>query len=161
MADDTESMLGQKVADLPVQLSGGAIGTLSGYAGRWLVLYFYPKDSTPGCTMEAIEFDAMLPKFRQCGAAVLGVSRDSLKSHANFIAKQGLQFELASDVDQVLCTAFDVIREKTLYGRKVVGIERSTFLIDPDGVVRQAWRRVKVPGHVQAVLAALQSARAP
>jgi peroxiredoxin Q/BCP len=159
MADDTESMLGRKVADLPVQLSGGATGTLSDYAGRWLVLYFYPKDSTPGCTLEAIEFDAMLPKFRQCGAAVLGVSRDSLKSHANFIAKQGLQFDLASDGDQVLCNAFDVIREKTLYGRKIVGIERSTFLIDPDGVVRQAWRRVKVPGHVQAVLAALQPAR--
>ena len=154
-------MIGRKVPDLPLTLSGGTVKTLSDYAGQWLVLYFYPKDSTPGCTVEAIEFDAQLSKFRQSGANVVGVSRDSLKSHDNFAAKQGLKFELASDPDQILCEAFDVIREKNLYGRKVVGIERSTFLIDPDGVVVQAWRRVKVPGHVQAVLAALQSARTP
>jgi thioredoxin-dependent peroxiredoxin len=159
MSATADSMVGQSVSDLPLALSGGSAGTLSDLAGRWLVLYFYPKDSTPGCTMEAVEFDATLPKFRQAGAAVIGVSRDSLKSHANFAAKQGLQFELASDPDETLCRAFDVIREKQMYGRKVVGIERSTFLIDPQGVVREAWRRVKVPGHVQAVLAALQSAR--
>ena len=154
-------MIGRKVPDLPLTLSGGVVKTLSDYAGQWLVLYFYPKDSTPGCTVEAIEFDAQLSKFRQCGANVVGVSRDSLKSHDNFVAKQGLKFELASDKDQILCDAFDVIREKNLYGRKVVGIERSTFLIDPNGLVVQAWRRVKVPGHVQAVLSALQSARSP
>lgn len=154
-------MIGRKVPDLPLTLSGGAAKTLSDYAGQWLVLYFYPKDSTPGCTVEAIEFDAQLSKFRQAGANVIGVSRDSLKSHDNFSAKQGLKFELASDTDQTLCNAFDVIREKNLYGRKVVGIERSTFLIDPEGVIAQAWRRVKVPGHVQTVLAALQSARTP
>jgi thioredoxin-dependent peroxiredoxin len=159
MDQSADSMVGQSVSDLPLTLSGGSTATLSDSAGRWLVLYFYPKDSTPGCTMEAVEFDASLPKFRQAGATVIGVSRDSLKSHANFAAKQGLQFELASDADETLCRAFDVIREKQMYGRKVVGIERSTFLIDPQGVVREAWRRVKVPGHVQAVLAALQSAR--
>ena len=102
----------------------------------------------------------MLPKFRQQGAVVLGVSRDSLKSHGNFIAKQGLQFDLVSDLDQSLCQAFDVIKEKNLYGRKTLGIERSTFLIDPAGTVRRAWRRVKVPGHAQDVLSALQAARA-
>jgi len=161
MPQDTESMIGRKVPDLPLTLSGGVVKTLSDYAGQWLVLYFYPKDSTPGCTVEAIEFDAQLSKFRQAGANVVGVSRDSLKSHDNFAAKQGLKFELASDTDQILCNAFDVIREKNLYGRKVVGIERSTFLIDPNGLVVQAWRRVKVPGHVQAVLSALQSARTP
>ena len=159
MSATVDSIVGQSVSDLPLVLSGGSTGTVSDFAGRWLVLYFYPKDSTPGCTMEAVEFDAMLPKFRQAGAAVIGVSRDSLKSHANFASKQGLPFELASDADETLCRAFDVIREKQMYGRKVVGIERSTFLIDPAGVVRQAWRRVKVPGHVQAVLAALPSSR--
>ena len=159
MDEVVDSVVGQSVSGLPLVLSGGTAATLSDFAGRWLVLYFYPKDSTPGCTMEAIEFDATLPKFRQAGATVIGVSRDSLKSHANFAAKQGLQFELSSDGDETLCRAFDVIREKHMYGRKVVGIERSTFLIDPAGVVRQSWRRVKVPGHVQAVLAALQSAR--
>ena len=159
MSATVDSIVGQSVSDLPLVLSGGSTGTVSDFAGRWLVLYFYPKDSTPGCTMEAVEFDAMLPRFRQAGAAVIGVSRDSLKSHANFASKQGLQFELASDADETLCRAFDVIREKQMYGRKVVGIERSTFLIDPAGVVRQAWRRVKVPGHVQAVLAALPSSR--
>ena len=115
-------MIGRKVPDLPLTLSGGVVKSLSDYAGQWLVLYFYPKDSTPGCTVEAIEFDAQLSKFRQSGANVVGVSRDSVKSHDNFSAKQGLKFELASDADQALCNAFDVIREKNLYGRKVIGI---------------------------------------
>jgi peroxiredoxin Q/BCP len=159
MVENDDPLVGQPVADLPLTLSSGATKRLSDFQGRWLVLYFYPKDSTPGCTNEAVAFDALLPKFRQAGACVLGVSRDSLKSHANFMAKQGLQFELVSDQDQALCQAFDVIKEKNLYGRKSLGIERSTFLIDPDGVVRQAWRRVKVPFHAQTVLAALPSAR--
>ena len=159
MDQDADSMVGQSVSDLPLTLSGGSTATLSDFAGRWLVLYFYPKDSTPGCTTEGQQFRDLYPKFLKAGAIVAGVSRDSLKSHANFAAKQGLQFELASDADETLCRAFDVIREKQMYGRKVIGIERSTFLIDPAGVVRQAWRRVKVPGHVQTVLATLQSAR--
>ena len=144
---------------LPLQLSGGTTATLADYSGQWLVLYFYPKDSTPGCTTEGNDFNALLPKFRKLGAQVLGVSRDSLKSHQNFCTKQGFRFELASDSDESLCNAFGVIKEKNMYGRKVLGIERSTFLIDPDGVIRQSWRPVKVAGHAQAVLDALKAAR--
>jgi len=150
---------GDKVPDLPLHLSGGGETSLSGYGGRWLVLYFYPKDSTPGCTTEGIDFNGLLPKFRKLGAEVVGVSRDSLKSHQNFCAKQGFRFELASDNDESLCNAFGVIKEKNMYGRKVLGIERSTFLIDPDGVIRHSWRPIKVAGHAQAVLDALKAAR--
>ena len=150
---------GDKLPDLPLQLSSGTVAHLSDYAGRWLVLYFYPKDSTPGCTTEGIDFNALLPKFRKLGATVVGVSRDSLKSHQNFCAKQGFRFDLASDTDESLCNAFGVIKEKNMYGRKVLGIERSTFLADPAGVIRQSWRPVKVPGHAQAVLDALQAAQ--
>ena len=150
---------GDKLPDLPLQLSSGTVAHLSDYAGRWLVLYFYPKDSTPGCTTEGIDFNALLPKFRKLGATVIGVSRDSLKSHQNFRARQGFKFDLASDTDESLCNAFGVIKEKNMYGRKVLGIERSTFLVDPAGVIRQSWRPVKVPGHAQAVLDALQAAQ--
>ena len=150
---------GDKVPDLPLHLSGGGESTISNHAGRWLVLYFYPKDSTPGCTIEGLDFNGLLPKFRRLGADVVGVSRDSLKSHQNFCTKQGFKFELASDSDETLCDAFGVIKEKNMYGRKVLGIERSTFLIDPDGVIRQSWRPVKVAGHAQAVLDALKAAR--
>ena len=141
---------------LPLQLSGGATARLSDHAGRWLVLYFYPKDSTPGCTTEGLDFNALLPEFAALGADVLGVSRDSVKSHDNFCAKQGFNFPLVSDADEALCRAFDVIREKNMYGRKVLGIERSTFLIDPEGRVARAWRKVRVPGHADAVLEALK-----
>ena len=133
--------------------------TLSDFAGRWLVLYFYPKDNTPGCTTEGRDFAALLPKFRRAGADVLGVSRDSARSHQNFCTKQDFGFELVSDADEVLCQAFDVIREKQLYGRKYIGVDRSTFLLDPDGRVAREWRGVKVPGHAAAVLEALQSLR--
>ena len=150
---------GDKVPDLPLRLSGGGESTLSDYKGRWLVLYFYPKDSTPGCTTEGLDFNALLPKFKRLGADVLGVSRDSIRSHDNFCAKQGFRFPLASDADEALCNAFGVIKEKNMYGRKVLGIERSTFLVDPAGVIRQSWRPVKVPGHAQAVLDALKAAR--
>jgi peroxiredoxin Q/BCP len=143
---------------LPLALSGGASATLGDYAGRWLVLYFYPKDSTPGCTTEGIDFNALLPQFEQANAAVLGVSRDSLKSHDNFCAKQGFRFPLVSDADEALCRAFDVIKEKNMYGRQVLGIERSTFLISPSGRLLRSWRKVKVPGHAEAVFDALQAA---
>ncbi|MBO9882112.1 peroxiredoxin [Xanthomonas sp. D-109] len=143
---------------LPLALSGGTNATLGDYAGRWLVLYFYPKDSTPGCTTEGIEFNALLPQFEQAGATVLGVSRDSVKSHDNFCAKQGFRFPLISDADEALCRAFDVIKEKNMYGRQVLGIERSTFLLSPTGQLVRSWRKVKVPGHAQAVLDALQAA---
>ncbi|PPT57960.1 peroxiredoxin [Xanthomonas arboricola] len=143
--------------DLPLSLSGGTNTTLRGYAGKWVVLYFYPKDSTPGCTTEGLDFNALLPQFTQAGAVVLGVSRDSVKSHDNFCAKQGFTFPLVSDGDEALCRAFDVIKEKNMYGKQVLGIERSTFLLSPEGVVVQAWRKVKVAGHADAVLAALQA----
>ena len=145
---------------LPLALSGGGSATLAGYAGRWLVLYFYPKDSTPGCTTEGLEFNALLPEFSRLGADVLGVSRDSVKSHDNFCARQGFRFALISDADEALCQAFDVIHEKNMYGRKVLGVVRSTFLISPDGRIAQEWRGVKVAGHAQAVLDALKAAQA-
>ena len=144
---------------LPLQLSGGTTTTLSDYSGQWLVLYFYPKDSTSGCTTEGNDFNALLPKFRKLGAQVLGVSRDSLKSHQNFSAKQCFAFDLVSDVDEKLCNAFGVIKPKKLYGREYVGVERSTFLLDPDGRLARAWAPVRVPGHAQAVLDALKAAR--
>ena len=164
MPDPGDSMLDQSVPHLPLNLTSGPrpdgdAANLSDYAGCWLVLYFYPKDSTPGCTTEGIDFNALLPKFKKLGATVLGVSRDSIKSHQNFCAKQGFKFDLVSDADETLCNAFGVIKEKNMYGRKVLGIERSTFLIDPTGVIRQSWRPVKVPGHAQAVFDALQAAQ--
>lgn len=151
---------GDKVPDLPLSLSGGRDARLSDFKGHWLVLYFYPKDSTPGCTTEGLDFDALLPEFEKAGAKVVGVSKDSLRSHQNFCARQGFRFELASDADGELCDAFGVIKPKKLYGREYVGIERSTFLIDPQGTVAKAWRPVKVPGHAQAVLDALRAAAA-
>jgi peroxiredoxin Q/BCP len=147
--------LPKTVLKLPLALSGGTTAALADYAGKWLVLYFYPKDSTPGCTTEGLDFNALLPKFRKLGAEVLGASRDSVKSHDNFRAKQGFRFPLASDPDEALCRAFGVIQPKKLYGREFIGIVRSTFLIGPDGVLRREWRGVKVAGHAVAVLEAL------
>jgi peroxiredoxin Q/BCP len=144
---------------LPLALSDGSTGKLADHAGRWLVLYFYPKDSTPGCTTEGLEFNALLPKFAKLGCDVLGVSRDSVKSHQNFCAKQGFRFPLVSDGDEALCNAFGVIQEKNMYGKKVLGIVRSTFLIDPEGRIAAEWRGVKVAGHAQAVLDALKAAQ--
>ena len=152
--------IGDRIPDLPLALSSGKHASLGHYAGNWLVLYFYPKDSTPGCTTEGLDFNALLPKFKRAGAQVLGVSRDSLKSHQNFCSKQGFKFDLVSDGDEAVCNAFGVIQPKKLYGRDYVGIVRSTFLIDPDGVIRQKWQPVKVAGHAQAVLDALKAAKA-
>ena len=151
---------GDRIPDLPLSLSSDTPATLGGYAGHWLVLYFYPKDSTPGCTTEGLDFNALLPEFQRAGAVVLGVSKDSLKSHKNFCAKQGFRFDLVSDADGAVCDAFGVVQPKKLYGREYVGIVRSTFLIDPAGTVRHKWQPVKVPGHAQAVLDALQAEQA-
>ena len=145
---------------IPLALSSGETTTLGDLAGQWVVLYFYPKDSTPGCTTEGIEFNALQSKFRKLDAVVLGVSRDSIKSHQNFCAKQGFTFDLVSDADETLCQAFGVIKEKNMYGRKVLGIERSTFLIDPSGRIHTVWRKVKVAGHAQAVFDTLKAAHA-
>ena len=152
--------LPKSVLKLPLALSGGGTATLADHAGRWLVLYFYPKDSTPGCTTEGLDFNALLPKFAKLGADVLGVSRDSVKSHDNFCAKQGFRFPLVSDADEALCKAFDVIHEKNMYGRKVLGVVRSTFLVGPDHRLAAEWRGVKVAGHADAVLDALKAAQA-
>jgi peroxiredoxin Q/BCP len=160
MTAKSANALPKSTLKLPLALSGGETATLADHAGHWLVLYFYPKDSTPGCTTEGLDFNALLPKFKKLGATVLGVSRDSVKSHDNFCAKQGFKFPLVSDADEALCKAFDVIHEKNMYGRKVLGVVRSTFLISPDGRIAQEWRGVKVPGHADAVLDALKAHQA-
>ena len=149
--------LGARIPDLPLALSSGKTARLVDYAGHWLALYFYPKDSTPGCTTEGLEFNALLARFKQRGAFVLGVSRDSIKSHQTFCARQGFAFDLVSDGDESLCRAFDVIHEKVLYGKRHLGVVRSTFLIAPDQTLARAWRKVKVAGHAQAMLDAIPS----
>jgi peroxiredoxin Q/BCP len=142
---------GDKVPEFTAQSTAGEV-KLSDYAGRNLVLYFYPKDSTPGCTTQGSDFAASHDRFIEAGAAVLGVSRDSLKSHAGFKAKMSFPFELASDPDEVLCQRFGVMKMKNMYGRQVRGVERSTFVIDRSGSLAREWRGVKVPGHVAEVL---------
>lgn len=147
--------IGKKIPALKGQTGDDTPLKLSDLKGQWVVVYFYPKDSTPGCTTEAQGFRDLYPSFRKRGAEVIGVSRDSVRSHANFAGKQALPFPLISDADETWCKAFDVIHEKTLYGKKHMGIVRSTFLIDPEGRLAEAWRGVKVAGHAQAVLDAI------
>ncbi len=149
--------LGKRVPDFELPANGGDSVKLSKLKGQNVVLYFYPKDNTPGCTLEGQDFRDHHQKFRRANAVILGVSRDSLKSHENFCAKFGFQFPLLSDADEKLCKLFGVIKEKNMYGRKVLGIERSTFLIDERGVLRAEWRKVRVKGHAAEVLAALKS----
>lgn len=144
---------------LDVESTAGPLHLPRDLLGQWLVLYFYPKDNTPGCTMEGQDFARLSSEFAALGARIVGVSRDGLKSHANFRAKHGLPFDLISDQNEALCRAFDVLKPKKLYGKEYLGVDRSTFLIDPQGVVRKEWRKVKVAGHAEAVLAALQAAR--
>ena len=156
---DNGQLLDAATLDLPLALSGGAHSSLREQLGHWLVLYFYPKDSTPGCTTEGLEFNALLPGFTAAGARIFGVSRDSVRAHDNFCAKQGFNFPLISDADEALCSAFDVIKMKSMYGKQVRGIERSTFLISPDGHIAASWRKVKVAGHAQAVLETLLATR--
>jgi peroxiredoxin Q/BCP len=149
--------IGKKVANFSLPATGDKTLSLKDFKGSKLVIYFYPKDSTPGCTLEGQDFRDRHASFRKANTVILGVSRDSLKSHENFCAKQDFPFDLLSDSEEVLCRQFDVIREKNMYGRKVMGIERSTFLIDGEGILRQEWRKVRVKGHVDEVLAAAQS----
>lgn len=144
------------LARMPLTNQSGEEIRLSDYTGRWLVVYFYPKDSTPGCTTEGLDFNALLPEFAASNAAVLGVSRDSVKSHANFCQKQGFAFDLISDADGALCEAFGVWRKKKNYGREYDGIVRSTFLLDPDQKLVHVWDPVKVKGHAQDVLTTLK-----
>jgi peroxiredoxin Q/BCP len=147
----------QPVADFQVQATSEQAVSLSALKGQQVVLYFYPKDSTPGCTTQGQGFRDHHADFAAANTVVFGVSRDSLKSHENFKAKQAFPFELISDKDESLCQLFDVIKLKKLYGKEYLGVDRSTFLIDKDGVLRKEWRGVKVPGHVAAVLEAAQA----
>ncbi|HPE80152.1 MAG TPA: peroxiredoxin [Gammaproteobacteria bacterium] len=152
-----DAVVGKKVPDLTLHLTGDRRVKLSDFAGKPLVLYFYPKASTPGCTQEGLDFSAAIAKFRRQSCAILGASRDSLKAQDNFKAKQSFAFDLVSDGDEALCNAFGVIKMKNMYGKQVRGIERSTFLIGADGVLRQEWRGVKVKGHVEQVLDAVKA----
>jgi peroxiredoxin Q/BCP len=147
----------QAVADFQVPATSGQAVDLSGLKGKQVVIYFYPKDSTPGCTTQGQGFRDLHDQFLAANTLVFGVSRDSLKSHENFKAKQSFPFELISDKDEALCQLFDVIKLKKLYGKEYLGVDRSTFLIDKEGVLRHEWRGVKVPGHVQAVLEKAQA----
>jgi peroxiredoxin Q/BCP len=148
--------VGKKIPAFESAATGGSIASKA-LRGAPYVLYFYPKDDTPGCTLEGHDFRDQHDKFKRLKVRVLGVSRDSLASHDKFRAKHGLPFDLISDTDEALCRQFGVIKEKNMYGRKVMGIERSTFLVDADGVLRNEWRKVKVSGHVAQVLAAAKA----
>jgi len=149
--------IGTRVKNFELPATGGKTLSLKQFKDRRLVLYFYPKDNTPGCTTEGQDFRDAYAEFQAAGADIVGVSRDSVKSHENFCAKQSFPFDLIADTDEELCRQFDVIKEKNLYGRNYMGIERSTFLIDESGVLRAEWRKVKVKGHVAEVLAAVRS----
>ena len=149
--------LNRVVADFKCAATGDQTIQLRALRGRLVVLYFYPKDATPGCTTEGQDFRDLHARFRRQGAVIFGVSRDSIASHEKFKDKQKFPFELLSDPDEKLCRQFDVIREKSLYGRKFMGVVRSTFLIDEDGKLRQEWRKVRVKGHAQEVLDAVRN----
>jgi peroxiredoxin Q/BCP len=147
--------VGKAVPNFKLPATGGQTIDLKGLRGKNVVIYFYPKDSTPGCTTEGCDFGSLHDKFRRKNTVILGVSRDSLASHEKFKAKFEFPFDLLSDGDETLCRLFDVIREKNMYGRKVMGVERSTFLIDTEGKLRREWRKVSVTGHAAEVLAAV------
>ncbi|HEC29032.1 MAG TPA: peroxiredoxin [Gammaproteobacteria bacterium] len=149
-------VLGKKIPAFKLPATSEQQISLSGLKGKNVVLYFYPKDNTPGCTREGQNFHDNLLKFKRQNTVVLGVSRDSLKSHDNFRSRQGFKFDLISDNEETLCNIFDVIKMKHMYGKQVRGIERSTFLIDGQGKLRQEWRKVKVDGHVDEVLRAVK-----
>lgn len=149
--------VGKKVPNFTLEATGEQAISLSDLKGKNVVLYFYPKDSTPGCTREGQDFRDSYNKLKRQNTIILGVSRDSIKSHENFKAKQCFQFELLSDKDETLCQLFDVIKMKNMYGKQVRGIERSTFLIDSNGKLNKEWRKVKVDGHADEVLAAVKA----
>ena len=159
MARQNPIRIGKRVPVLAGTTDSGDVLESDTLLDQWVVIYFYPPDSTPGCTSEAVDFGKLAPRFRKLGCTILGVSRDSVASHARFREKHALPFPLIADTDETWCNAFDVIHEKVLYGKRHLGVVRSTFLIDPEGVLRAEWRGVKVTGHAQAVLDALMDAR--
>ncbi|GIX26459.1 peroxiredoxin [Pelomicrobium sp. G1] len=152
-------MLNQPVPDFELPSTGGKTFRLSDMRGKPLVIYFYPRDNTPGCTSEGQQFRDLYPKFQSLGCEIVGISRDSLKSHESFKAALDLPFDLLSDAEGVACALFGVIKTKNMYGKQVRGIERSTFVIDPRGVLRREWRGIKVPGHAQEVLDFIKTLR--
>ena len=148
--------LNRAIKSCQVDSTDSAMTNLSDCLGQWLVLYFYPKDNTSGCSLQAEDFTTALHQFDQLGAKVVGVSRDSLKSHEKFIEKLSIGYPLITDPDEKLCQYFDVMKEKSMYGKKYMGVERSTFIIDPKGVLRHEWRKVKVKSHIDEVLHQLE-----
>ncbi|RDH91309.1 MAG: peroxiredoxin [endosymbiont of Seepiophila jonesi] len=156
----TAIAIGKPVPDIELPATSDKTLKLSDFRGKPVVLYFYPKASTPGCAQEGRDFTAAINKFRRQSTVIIGVSRDSIKAQENFKTKQAFPFELLSDKEEALCNAFDVIKMKNMYGKKVRGIERSTFLIDESGLLRKEWRKVKVKGHVDEVLDAVKAMRA-
>lgn len=154
-------IIGQPVPDFSFAATNGLNAHLKDYEGQYVVLYFYPKDATPGCTTEGQDFRDAYPQFQALNTQIFGISRDSLKSHENFKAKQNFPFELISDSEEQLCQLFDVIKMKSMYGKQVRGIERSTFLINPEGLLIHEWRKVSVKGHVEDVLNTIKSFSVP
>jgi peroxiredoxin Q/BCP len=150
-------MLDTPIPDFSLPVTSGTTFSLAAQAGKVVVIYFYPKDSTPGCTTQGQNFRDLHNQFAAVDAVILGISRDSLKSHENFKAKQGFPFELGSDTDEAICTLFGVMKMKNMYGKQHRGIERSTFVIDRNGVLRKEWRGVKVDGHAKEVLEYVRS----
>lgn len=148
--------IGDKIKQIAIPATGDQKLGIKDFAGRNLVIYFYPKDDTPGCTTESQGFRDHLKAFEKANTAIVGVSRDDMKSHDKFRNKYDLPFDLLADTEEKLCNYFEVIKEKNMYGKKYMGIERSTFLIDAKGVLQQEWRKVRVPGHVEEVLTAAQ-----
>lgn len=152
----TTVSIDQAVSNFQAEMTGDSDFSLDNYKGKNVVIYFYPKDSTPGCTTEGQDFRDNFAKFTEANTVIFGVSRDKIRSHENFKAKQEFPFELITDPEEAVCNLFDVIKEKRNYGKTYMGIERSTFLIDGNGILRQEWRKVRVKGHVDEVLEAAQ-----
>jgi peroxiredoxin Q/BCP len=153
----TDLTAGEKAPDFSLPRNGGGTVSLSDFAGKPVVLYFYPKDDTSGCTTEAIDFTGLASEFEKIGATVIGVSPDSVKSHDKFAAKHNLSVVLAADEEHKALEAYGVWKEKSMYGKTYMGVERSTFLIDKSGTIAEVWRKVKVPGHAEVVLKAAQA----
>tara|TARA_B100000787_G_scaffold75632_1_gene55712 strand:+ start:34 stop:495 length:462 start_codon:yes stop_codon:yes gene_type:complete len=148
--------LNDKVPNFELEGTGNLSFNLSDFIGKYIVIYFYPKDSTPGCTNEGIDFKENISKFKKMNVEIFGVSRDTIKSHENFKAKYNFPFELLSDNEEIACNLFGVIKMKNMYGKKVRGIERSTFLLSPEGKLMHEWRGVKVNGHIEEILEVLK-----
>ena len=151
------SLEGKKCPAFSGDATGGTVLSNKDFEGKNFVIFFYPKDNTPGCTLEGQDFRDNHKKFLKLDTEILGVSRDSIKSHENFVSKQDFSFQLLSDTDEIMCKAFDVMREKSMYGKKYIGVDRSTFLVNSKGIVTKEWRSVKVKGHVLEVLEAAKN----